>query len=356
MNSSSDDLVEYVASKLRFTDGDKTKPERPREDGVQYAINLAKEFKRSMLIISRTLPEWDKENRLIGDVLILERGYSSEFFLIVCRHFQRAMDVASALPLWEKLLFTRDFHDAYHGKSNRDRFYLLLHECRSSENEVANVISRYLADGFRGWDTTKGLQSLVAAFLKENKEKFILNNAFYWWKHKMIYAIYKYETAKTAESAQLRGVMKGTISVEHILPQGWKWEWIEKSPEVGRDLTDDEKAEWLKDVGSFINGIGNLLLLNPSANTALGDNHPAEKDYTRYCIGGSYAKHHNNLSRWWDPNQWKALIHDRGEDIFRFILENLVEDPLTLGPVSDSQNPADTFGARDSETMPQPPQ
>lgn len=353
MNSGPDVLVEYVTSRLHFTDGDKTKPERPKDDGVRYAINLAKEFKRSMFIISDTLLKWDEENPLVGDVLILERWLSCEFFLVVCRRFLWAKDLASALRLWERLLFTRDFHDAYHGKSYRDNFPLLFHQCGSGEDEIANVINRYLADGFREWDNTKGLQSRVVAFLKENKEKFILNNAFYWWKHKMIYAIYKYETAG---NAQLRGVMKGTISVEHILPQEWKWEWIENSPEIRRYLTDDEKEEWLRHVGSFINGIGNLLLLNPSANTALGNNHPAEKDFSRYCVGGSYAEHANNLAKWRNPNQWERLIRDRGECIFRFILEKLVETPETLVLASDNQNPAYKTDVGANETIVHPHQ
>ena len=352
MNSGSDVLVEYVTSRLHYRDGDKTKPERQKDDGVRYAINLAKEFKRSMFIISDTLPKWDEENPLVGDVLILERWLSCEFFLVACRRFLRSNDLASTLPLWERLLFTRDFHDAYHGKSYRDNFPLLFHQCGSSENDIANVINRYLADGFREWDNTKGLQSRVVAFLKENKEKFILNNAFYWWKHKMIYAIYKYETAG---NAQLRGVMKGTISVEHILPQEWKWEWIENSPEIRRCLTDDEKEKWSRHVGSFINGIGNLLILNPSANTALGNNHPAEKDFSRYCVGGSYTEHANNLAKWRNPNQWELLIRDRGERIFRFMLEKLVEAPETLVPLSDSRPVAENFETSGSQSTPLPP-
>jgi len=332
MNSSSDDLVEYVTSRLRFTDGDKTKPERPQEDGVQYAINLAKEFKRSMLIICQTLPEWDKEDHLVGDVLILERGLSCEFFLIVCRHFQRARDVASALPPWEKLLFTRDFHDAYHGKSYRDNFPLLLYECRSSANEIENVIRRYLADGFRGRDTTKGLQSLVVAFLEENKEKSILNNAFYWWKHKMIYAIYKYETD---QNSKLRDVMKASPSVEHILPQEWDWIWIDGYQKLSPEEQAVQKEVSSKEIGYFINGIGNLLLITSSENTSAGNKHPADKVYPRYSEGGSYKEHDENREKWRSSKEWARLIHKRGEKIFEFMLSTLVdvsESPLSSSP------------------------
>lgn len=52
---------------------------------MQYALNLAKEFKKSVRIVSEALPAWDVVDRLVGDVLILEPDLSCQFFLIVCR-------------------------------------------------------------------------------------------------------------------------------------------------------------------------------------------------------------------------------------------------------------------------------
>ena len=342
MNAGSETLVEYVNSMLHFTDGDKTKPERTKKDGVQYAINLAKEFKKSVQIVSKTLPEWDadEKNRLVGDVLILERDLSCELFLVTCRILERETGKADgrisdeALSLWEKLLFTRDFHGEYYNlKGSRDDFPSLFAVVKSKEESVSVLLKRYLTDGFRPYDRTKGLQSKVALFLNDERNRNqILNNAFYWWKHKMIYAIYKFEISQHAE---VRKIVKRKISVEHILPQEWDWNWIEKSSQYDRALSPEEKEEWLKGVGSFINGIGNLLLLNPGSNTTLGNNHPAEKNYTRYCIGGSYEEHHNNAEKWRNPQQWKDLIHERGERIFRFMLEELV------GASENSQVPSD---------------
>ena len=328
-NDTADNLVEYVDSRLNFMDREKTTRKEPK-DGVKYALNLAKEFKKSVRIVSNILPEWDNENpsenRLVGDVLILDQDLSCQFFLIVCRRFESAQDKADgrigndSLLLWERLLFTRDFHDRYHGLWYKDDFQKLFESCRAEGVPIIDTIRGYLVNGFRTGHTD-GLQSIVVAYLNEHRES-VLHHAFYWWKSKMIYAIYKYEISRMAD---IREVMKGTISVEHILPQEWNWEWVVDSCGVPKTLSSEDKDKWIKDVGSFINGIGNLLLITPSENTSVGNNHPAKKEYS--YTGGSYEEHNRNREKWNSSNEWSKLIRERGEKIFKFMLENLVDTP-----------------------------
>jgi hypothetical protein len=234
-----------------------------------------------------------------------------------------------ALALWEKLLFTRDFHGAYYNlKGGRDDFPRLFASCGSVEGRITDVVKGYLADGFRP-DRTKGLQSLVVAYLNEHKES-ILNGAFYWWKSKMIYAIYKYEISKRAN---IREVMKGSISVEHILPQ--EWYWIRETDQDLKGMSEDDWASFHKRIDGYINGIGNLLLITPGENTSVGNNHPANKEYEKYCAGGSYAEHHRNREKWRSSKEWSNLIRARGEEIFKFMLGTLVgafEQPLSSCP------------------------
>lgn len=328
-NADTDALFEYVDSRLRFITGDKTKSEKPKAEGVQYALNLAKEFKKSVRIVSEILPAWDGENSesaLVGDVLILERELSCQFFLIVCRRFESALGMADgkigndALLLWERLLFTRDFHDRYHGLWYKDNFEGLFEACCAKGIPIIDTIRGYLVNGFRTGHTD-GLQSIVLQFLNDNREN-ILNNAFYWWKAKMIYAIYKYEISN---GAKIREVMKGSISVEHILPQDWQWDWIEGVSQVPGKLSDDEKDKWLKEVGGFINGIGNLLLITPGENSSVGNSHPANKKYI--YSGGSYNAHHHNREEWRSSKKWPILIRARGEEIFKFMLDTLIDSP-----------------------------
>ena len=328
INADSDALVEYVDSRLKYEDDGKTEGKNPAA-GLQYALNLAREFKKSVRIVSEMLPAWDTEDALVGDLLILERDLSCQFFLIACRCLEKVQGKADgrigsdSLLLWEKLLFTRDFHEKYHHLTYRDNFPELFEAlfagCGTDESRISELIDGYLADGFRP-DRTKGLQSIVREFLIQYKES-VLNNAFYWSKPKMIYAIYKYEVSR---GANIREVMKGTISVEHILPQEWEWEWIEGSCEGPGKLSDEERDKWLKDVGSFINGIGNLLLLTPGENTSAGKNHPVDKRY-KCCTGGSYEEHNRNGERWRSPKEWSNLIRKRGEKIFEFMIGTLVE-------------------------------
>lgn len=324
-NAASDALVEYVNLRLNYIDGDKTKPKAPK-DGVQYALYLAKEFKKSVRIASETLPAWDAEDALLGDVMILDRDLSCQFFLIVCRRFESGQDKADGLVgnesllLWEKLLFTRDFHDKYHGKSHRDNFPAFFEACWENNTRISEVINRYLADGFRPWNETKELQSIVVAYLNAHREH-ILTHAFHWhpWKYKIIYAIYKYEITN---GARIREIMKGTISVEHILPQ--EWYWIRNDDPDLKGISEDDWVAFHKGIDQCINGIGNLLLITPSENTSVGNKHPAEKDYEQYCAGGSYADHHQSREEWRSSKKWNNLIRARGEEIFKFMLNTLV--------------------------------
>ena len=325
-NANSDDLVDYVNSRLHFVDGEKT-ISKQREAGVQYALSLAKEFKKSVRIICEVLPQWDEQYPLVGDVLILERDLSCQFFLIACRCRQSGEDKANgkiendSLMLWERLLFTRDFHDRYHGLWHRDNFEALFEACRTDEIPIVDIIRAYLENGFRPGHTD-GLKSTVTAYLKEHRE-IILEGAFNWhpWKTKMIYAIYKYEIAR---NAKLRSVMKGTISVEHILPQEWKWEWIDGWQETV-DRASEEKEVIARSIQIYINGLGNLLLLTPGENTSVGNNHPADKVYSGYCDGGSYKEHDEIREKWRSSKAWSGLIRTRGEEIFNFMLSTLVD-------------------------------
>jgi hypothetical protein len=330
-NADRDALIAYVDSRLKFIDGDKTKSKAPVENGVQYALNLAREFKKSVRIVSETLPAWDKNEKgaLVGDVLILDRDLSCQFFLIICRRLESGQGKADgrigegSLLLWEKLLFTRDFHDGYYNlnRDSRDNFPALFASCRRDVNEkqIAIVITKYLADGFRPERATKGLQSIVVAYLKAKKET-ILNSAFIFRKSKMIYAIYKYEINA---GAKFREVMKGTISVEHILPQ--EWLWIKDTDEDLKRMSGDKWDPFYKEIEGCINGIGNLLLITPGENTSAGNNHPADKEYEKYYAGGSYKEHNGSREEWRQSKNWTKLIQDRGEKIFNFMLGTLVD-------------------------------
>lgn len=86
-----------------------------------------------------------------------------------------------------------------------------------------------------------------------------------------------------------------------------------------------------EEINPIINGIGNLLLLSSSENSSLGNKCP---DLKEYKIGledkngeSSYAKHNREREVWKDSSQWKGRIEERGERIFKFLMEEMIGIP-----------------------------
>lgn len=344
LNAGAETLVDYVERRLRG-ERDGNGSGDSGSSGAEYAVSLAQELRKSVAIVSTHLPAWDEEEELVGDVMILERELGCQFFLIACRLFESAEGEADGrldrgtLSAWEKLLFTRDFHDRYYNlRGSRDNFERLFGECWTNKDRMKGILNHYLSIGFRE-GRTDGLQGLVRSFVQAHRSQ-ILNGAYGWHMRKMQYAIYKYEAHK---GSNIRRVMKGTVSVEHILPQEWKWEWIEKddSPPKPEGQPIGGRDQALREITSYVNGLGNLLLITGSENSSQGNNHPKDKRYLGYA-GGSYKWHHDNLERWRSSSEWPKLIEERGVDILNFMMANLIlpeEGPATITESSNVQSP-----------------
>lgn len=277
---------------------------------VLYAIKLSEEFRKSIELFADVLPEIDKVNNLIGDVLLFEKDLSSEFFMIISRLPTFVLSDHELLKKWEKFLFNRDFHDKYYGRSIRDKFQdffidLVIHD-KNKENEYEK---RYQL-GFRPeLMDSKSLQKTVNEFISYNKNN-ILEKAYYWWQEKMVYVLYKFEKEKKNTNKEyLRLTIKEGRSIEHILPREYS-HWI-------GGKTEDEKKDLINAIEKYINGIGNLLLISKSENSSLSNNHPKDKEYKN--IGGTYELHNLTRDRWNDYENWSTIIDERGEEIFNFI-------------------------------------
>jgi hypothetical protein len=325
MNSSEDELIKYVEKRLD--------DEGARSGGgVDYAVALAEEFRKSVRLIAEFLPAWDRDEPLVGDVMILERELSAEFFLLVSRMRRddgtegfRRVD-RYVLLLWERILFTRDFHGKYYRLSYRDNFPELFGRLCDDGADFEVVLLEYVKNGFRPDDVTKDLQKIVNDSIEAFREN-ILRDAYHWWGDKMKYAIYKYEIAG---GANMRETMKGTISVEHVLPQEWQWEWLEEYCTVSNSLPQEVKERRLREVSAIINGLGNLFILTPQENTSASNQHPADKIYAEGYGGGSYRVHRQDRERWRKSSQWENLIRERGERILEFMKRELVGVPTSL--------------------------
>jgi hypothetical protein len=277
------------------------------EDKIKYIVNLSKLFEKTINIICNLLVEKDRINPLIGDSIILDRNISIEMFLILA-HSDKLDDLD--LKKWELLLFTRNFHDIYKGKKYRDEFQWLFIRIINGEN-ISEVLNEYMNNGFRKELFKYGLQKEYKEFINTNKEK-ILNNAFWFRKDRMTYLLYKFEISLDASiREELRILFKKSKSLEHIIPQSWSIDWLDKSKK------NDEVFK--NKINSKINGIGNLLLLSNSENSSESNSHPKDKTY-KISNKGSYKKHNEKREVLSDNfEKWVDDIDVRGSEIYSFL-------------------------------------
>ena len=178
---------------------------------VEYVVNLAANFRTTVELVSTILPLCDEINRLIGDLMILDTRLSLEFFILLQhKGFHKLLKESDVLLVWEKLLFTRDFHEKYYKKWYRDDFESVFKDIASCEDsaQVINLLNRYVNDGFRKDDMDNGsLKYTVLNYINKNESE-VLGNAFFWWLEKMVYIMYKYEISQSADLHKLRHIMK----------------------------------------------------------------------------------------------------------------------------------------------------
>lgn len=292
---------------------------KKNEELISYITNLVAKFKESVELVCNILPNTDLSNPLIGDVLILDKSLSIEFFILLYhKQFQKGIEDFELIRFWEKLIFTRDFHDKYYRQWYRDDFERLFNELAQKDlNEVKLILGKYIQNGFRNeLMENESLPETVGKYLETHKTN-ILNNAFNWNQEKMVYLLYKYEIKQNADFYKLRNIMKKGRSIEHILPQEWSWEWIgETDP---RNISESGKNK-NEIINSLINGIGNLLLISGNENSSINNSHPKTKLY-KSCSGGSYDKHNLNKQEWENYENWESIINKRGETLFVFLRE-----------------------------------
>lgn len=322
-------ILKYINDKIT---------ERKPDEIVEYIINLSQSFRKSVELVSKVLPKYDEENKLIGDVLILDKKISLEFFILLFHLNQGTLiQDKEFISLWENFVFTRDFHNKYHRLRYTDNFEDLFFQI--SKNAIAPtaitlILKKFIANGFRKDSMDEGsLFKTVNNYISTNKQQ-ILNNAFHFQREKMMYILYKYEISVGCDINKLRKIVKGGRSVEHILPQSWEWIWIGEEDE--QNISARGKATQ-KEIESYINGLGNLLLITGSENSSKSNNHPQLKIYES-CSGGFYDEHNKDRDKWGNHMEWKNYINNRGEKIFEFleafIKKNEIEQVSSLSTLN----------------------
>ena len=304
-----------------------------KADVPAYVLALSKHFLETVKWISEEVPALDSQNGLIGDTFILDPARTLEFFILLRNRSDyeaKALD-KQLMKLWEKLLFTRDFHGEYYRLWYTDDFDKLFGQMKEEKNlaDLKNLILYYVQKGFRPEKfKDQSLQNTFKDYLDEKNDS-LLNAAYRFSLRKVSYILYKHELELfngepncNIRKRELRSIVKSGISVEHILPRGWETKWLEK------EISDDpnKTSETRETIDRVVDGIGNLLITTSGENSSVSNNHPSDKKYTT-CTGGSYALHNANREEWRDSSKWVERIQARGEKIIHFMKDYFIETP-----------------------------
>lgn len=309
-----------------------------KDDVTDYVHQLIEKFHDSVDFMCHTLPKWAESDPVARDIIVLDKKLSTEFLLLLSKKLQSidwpVQDVPSdILKSWEDLVFLRDFHDKYFSLKIKDNFQQLFEDVLKKDTikGINEAIQVFVKDSFRkdriSGNSGKLLKEVVAEYVGSHKAE-ILKRGRHFWSAKMKYVLYKYECQHCPE--EMHKLMKEPTTIEHILPGN-----REKAKQTLQEKDGWDEQTWKilqsEEINPIIDGIGNLLLLSSSENSSLGNKRP---DLKEYKIGledkngnSSYAKHNREREVWKDPDQWEGRIMERGERIFKFLMEEMIGIP-----------------------------
>lgn len=297
-----------------------------KEEILDYAKNVAKEFAKSMEILTIKIPNSDKKNHLIGDILLLDKSKSLVFLL---RAFRIEIEIDTKLiERWENFVVSYDiiyWSGFFHNKRYRgsfDTIYACL-KSNSDFEECKNLLSEYYngkwfaADWGHLGENTKKL-------FKERESQWLTNT--YGWT-RTGYFLYKYEIHKEAIVDKIRtDIFKDDkVSIDHIVARGLTMESL-GFQEYDKLSDDDEQKkqanELWKEIWSVINGIGNLALSTTSNNSSDSNRLPNEHVNTYEKCG--FIETAKQVETWKNPQEFVSKIEGRSNDIIKFISESII--------------------------------
>lgn len=304
---------------------------KSRKEIVDYAINLAIEFAKTMEIITFYIPNADKQdnNHLIGDILLLDKTKSLIFLL---RAFRANSSIDHKLvERWENFILCYEiilWNGFFHGKQHRGNFHEIFSSLKPNQGheECKNLLKEYYEGRWFGSDWKHLGENSIKLF-EEGKSKWISNT--YGW-YKAGYFLYKHEIQNNANIEKIRAdIFKdNVVSIDHIVARGLSWYNL-GYPNYN-DLSEDDKIKieadklW-KEISSVINGIGNLALSTISNNASDSNKLPSEhiKTYQKNGLGETVKL----VKTWESPKEFVEKINYRSEIIIKFISEKILNRP-----------------------------
>jgi uncharacterized protein with ParB-like and HNH nuclease domain len=320
--------------------------------GIEYAKSLAREFAKTMELISKEFVEQDRNEPLIGDVILLDQRRSMIFLLRYFRVLpsdQKADHVL--LKRWESFLFLWDFHDAFWNMkaSKKDSFPEIFNLINKTDYfQIARHLEEYYSGkkDFAPWrpyqiekndengGIIKGLDHVFLAYITRPERKdHLLQGAYNWghWHTRYKYWLYKYEIQNaSSDQADIRGSLRdlfkeNNVTLDHIVPHALELKALSKKGETDNDIAkwkdaddrNEAEANWEK-ISNTIEGIGNLVLLSRSNNATLQNITPVERSgiYEKY---GLKSISYKEVENWTNPDKWQEQIKARGERLYNWM-------------------------------------
>ncbi len=289
---------------------------------IEYSKDLAFELTKTMNILVNEIPEADKINHLIGDVLLLDKNRSMLFLL---RSFRIGNpNENNLIERWEnfllcyEIIYNRYYYNAKASRENFESIYKSISP-DSDLNDCNNLLIKYYKNeqGFSyHWEH---LGENAKKLFDEDKNKWI-HYAYGW--EKTAYFLYKYEIGNKGDLKKIREtIFKGnTVSIDHIVARGIEWK------DLGFENYPKEKKEeadiiWNK-ITEVINGIGNLSLSTASANSSDSNNLPSEHtiSYEKFGLLNTVQE----INTWNEPIDFADRIADRTKNIRNFISKSII--------------------------------
>ena len=217
-----------------------------KEELVMYAKKIAKEFARSMEILTVDIPNSDKldSNHLIGDVLLLDKSKSLIFLLRAFRA-NNTIDY-HLIKRWENFVLCYDiiyWNGFFHGKQYRGNFDTIYASLKPELDfeECKNLLSEYYKGKWFGADWGH-LGENTKKLFEEGKNKW-LSNTYQWTRTG--YFLYKYEIQKGANIEKIRtDIFKDDkVSIDHIVARGLTWGSLGYADYENLSEEDDQKKQ-----------------------------------------------------------------------------------------------------------------
>lgn len=314
VNGGDNGCFAYVKAKLN---------EKSKAEIVTYAKNVASEFAKTMEIITEVIPTEDKDNQLIGDILLLDRNRSIIFLL---RAFRATNEIdVNILERWENFILSYEIISKggyfYNHKSWRNNYESIFKSINREEKYLASC-KKLLYKFYHEEESFANHWEHLGNNCVKYFDRINWSSGVYGWNGFIAYILYKYEIDKEKDSVYKtirEHIFKDDhVSIDHIVPKSLSW------PDFGypnyNELESRQEADeaWAK-VVSVIHGIGNLALSTSNYNSSDSNSLPTLHVETYRKCG--LVKTSEQVSKWDNPENFVDNIIERTKEIKQFISE-----------------------------------